>query len=269
MKKQDLAKLLNDYHNSEFELYFKLKEELNSGINLNFTNLSLGSQKIEEALDIFYIIHEVSERFVDVGYNYSELDHNIKILLFDDDIVDFKLFENNKLIGTFNDISLKPFSSYLINRMPNIFKDRKKTSNYQIFLKLKKQGEERSLYEKNTIEDPSIFSKKIKTDISTILKSYISKNLEEDYPQKIPWMRERLKLWGYETSHLSAQDISGLISSLGDADFGVKDIVQLTYIPDLFVNEKCKNEKIIKELDKILGLRRETWKKTIAMISTK
>ena len=54
MKKQDLAKLLNDYHNSEFEMYFKLKEELNSGINLNFTNLALGSQKIEGSSIVFF-----------------------------------------------------------------------------------------------------------------------------------------------------------------------------------------------------------------------
>jgi len=269
MNKQDLAKLLNDYHNSEFDMYFKLKQELDSGINLNFTNLSLNNQKLEEALDVFYIIYEVSERRIDVGYNYSELDHNIKILLFDDDIVDFKLFENNKLVGSFTNISLKPFSSYLINRLPNVFKNRKNTSNYQIFLKLKKGGEERSIYEKNTILDPSIFSKKIKTDISTILKAYISKNLEEDYPQKIPWIRERLQLWGYETSHLSPKDISGLLVELGDIDFGIKDIVKLTYISDLFVNVKNNNENIIKELDKILKLRREEWQKTIEMISQK
>ena len=269
MQKNELAKLLNDYHNSEHDCYFYLKNQLQNGIILNFTFLSLNEPTHLEPIDFFYATYLISERKIDVGYNYSELEHNTKILLFDDDTIEFSLYENNNLINKAENFSLKPFSSYSINRPTNLFKSNKFVSNYQIHIKLKKNGEARNVYEKNTLDNPALFSQKIKTDISAVLKVYSSKNLEEDYPQRLPWIKERLKLWGYETKNLSAQQISQILKDLGDSDFGIKDIVQLTYILDVFVKEDTSNQQMYNMLEKITSSRKKTWEATCQMISKK
>lgn len=81
-----------------------------------------------------------------------------------------------------------------------------------------------------------------------------SYNLLEDYPEVYNTLIKRIQLWGLEAKN--EQELKTCLKNLVISDLGIKDIVLLTYLPDMFFKEKMSNTKMLKQLNTILIARK-------------
>ncbi len=136
-----LTQLLGVYYFSESEIYLKFKYLLKKGITFKFTadKLKKGSSPLDY-LEILIMNHH--EHSVDVINNYGELlEYNYKMLLFSDEVIEISYGKDT------HKINLQEYLKYQINR--SNFKEMIEPLDYdyEIFIKLIKEGETRKKVE--------------------------------------------------------------------------------------------------------------------------
>ena len=248
--KQKLEQLLNDYFNSEASYYYNLKEKLLAGVKLNFQAPKI-SGIIKDPMQAFDFVHMLSANNIDVGYRYSQLDHNIKLFFFEDEYIDLKIYCDQTCVFS-KKISLTDYSAYQITKAP-LPLERKK-ANYEVSIKIVKSGSLRLDYEKNCIENPSDYALPILKELHTTISNWQSYSLEEDYPEVYNTLIKRIQLWGMNAKNEA--ELKSCLKNLVVSDLGIKDIVLITYLPDMFFKEKMSNSKMIKQLNTILIARK-------------
>lgn len=248
--KQKLEQLLNDYFNSESSYYYNLKDKLLNGIQLNFQAPKI-SGLIKDPMQAFDFVHMLSANNIDVGYRYSQLDYNIKLFFFEDEHIELKISADQTCVFS-KKISLSDYSAYQITRRQVVLE--KKKANYEVSIRLIKPGNLRLEYEKNCIEDPTNYALPILKELHTTVINWHSYNLVEDYPEVYNTLIKRIQLWGLEAKN--EQELKTCLKNLVISDLGIKDIVLLTYLPDMFFKEKMSNTKMLKQLNTILVARK-------------
>lgn len=248
--KQKLERLLNDYFNSEASYYYNLKTKLLAGIQLNFQAPKINGV-IKDPMQAFDFVHMLSESNIDVGYRYSQLDHNIKLFFFEDEYIELKISLDQTCIFS-KKISLTDYSAYQITKRPLPLE--KKKVNYEVNIRLVKSDELRLDYEKNCIEDPSQYALPILKELHSTISNWQNYSILEDYPEVYSTLTKRIQLWGLEAKN--EQELKTCLKNLVVSDLGIKDVVLLTYLPDMFFKEKMSNAKMLKQLNTILIARK-------------
>lgn len=260
MKKvQKLANLLNDYTNSESQYYYNLKKKLLKGIEISYTAPEVESFRDE--MEAFDFINAISDEQIGVGYKYGQLDHNIKLYFFSDDKIEMTIKLKDKLIFS-KVFKLSAYSSYSVTRTYPKIKHNK--SNYIVSLKLVKQGQDRKNYEKDCVEDVEKYAKDQITQLHQTMQGWEKAEFAGHYPEMYHTLSQRMKLFGYECK--SEDELKNVLKNLTPQDLGIKDIVKLTYVGDIFFKLNLSNNKMFEQLEKVIRTRKNYYEELCLQI---
>lgn len=250
---EHLEILLNDYYNSEKNLYWDLKNKLLNGIEMVYAGPKISSIKNEN--EIFDFIQIISDGEISFSYQKSIMEHNYRLSFFSDDIIQLKLYGNDILI--FNKkFSLSSFSSYTITRQfPNLIGEK---MNYKVHLKLFKNGEERKNFEKTCIDECDGIARGFIKELYELIHGWrTAGSMETDHLMIFNLLKERMKLFHFtvKTEH----DLITALNSFQMSDLGIKDIVKMSYLIDIFFTHSLSNKDMFKQLEEIILIRKKSY----------
>lgn len=247
--KDDLAKLIGDYTNSEAPLYHQLTSKLESGVTLSLKGPQLSSV-ITDPMQGLYFLDIISEGLISVGYSEA-INHNIKLNFFEDDRIEYKIVQKDKTWISCK-TNLNEYSAFEITKTPPNTTEGRNVS-YQVFLKLIKKGQFRLDYE-NKLDNPAAQANEIIHDIVKDVVGTINSNLFH-YPAKAKTVKSRLLLWGIEAKNKKEVLTKG--QSLTTSDFGIKDVVALFYLKDLILKDNLNNQALMEQLTRVIKARKK------------
>lgn len=257
MKEQRaLTQLLGVYYFSESEIYFKFKSLLTKGITFKFSADKLKPNS--HALDYLEIlIMNLHEHSLDVINNYGELlEYNYKMLLFSDETIE--IFDGKNKFK----INLQDYLKYQINRANFREKVEPIEHNYEIFIKLTKEGESRKKVEE-LLNQPQEIAKGACESILQEMKRTLNSSYFKSYPKRYKTFLNRLHLWGQKTKDLTKEDVKVIVENLSPQDFGQKDIVFLYYLKLFFSRHNLSNTQMFNLIKKTLSGRKNNQNKLI------
>lgn len=195
----------------------------------------------------------LSESLIDVGYTFSILDHNIKLHLFDDDQIEYWI-SYKKQEFAHSKVCLSEYAAYQITKkMPPISDT--EIITYRIKLKLVKPGDSRKQYEKKCILDMDNYARETILSLHQEFCSWKDQpKLEENYPARFETLLDRMALWGHRPQ--TEEELKMYLHNITPSDFGIKDIVKLSYLPDLFFKDDLPNDKLFTQLNTVMSARK-------------
>lgn len=254
-----LATLLNDFYNSEASYYYNLKEKLINGFKFSFIAHDYNFKKMNFC-EAFYIIHNYHQTYFDVGYSFSNLDHNIRFYLFEDDVYFLEIIKEEEVVFSGKDNFLA-YSQLTIQ--PPYLPDSQKKYKFTMHLQLKKEGKFRKEFEHTFIgEGLTKYGWKKTKEIDDFLIN-VSKTDFNYYNDYAIILAKRLKLWNIKVK--SNQEIIQQFESLSVLSLGIKDIVLLEYFEELFM-KNVSNKKFLNALDKVKKSRIQFYEELCAKI---
>lgn len=244
----ELAHLLNDYHNSEQDLYFQNKEALLTGVTLTYSGPELNCP-LPQAMDWFYFIEVLSKGKIQVNYQ-NNIDQNINLWFFSDERIELTIKRKQKILFS-SKTNLEEYSAFQIQKtLPNLGST---NTQYKIYLKLLQSGPQRANYEQINFSDPSNRAVEIINNLVQEMKLK-STSIFLSRPQKLKTYKERCRLWGFTVT--TKKNLIKVLPALTASDFGLKDLIKIELLQALFWKDNLSNNKMLINIDKILRARR-------------
>lgn len=234
-----LAEIFGEYFNSDEAFYFKTKEALKKGVSLNIEAKAVTGKNYDAFTWLEYLSELSGNSLAILCHEGSFLDENYKYLIMEDEHIKFKVILDGKVILN-KKISLAGFSSFQITKqMPEISS---KTVTYKVEISLEKEGVMRGEIEAKYFKNISAVAEEIKREIL-----FKVKNMTGHPIAKSETLKSRMELWGFKG------EVNPEV--LTSQDFGIKDIVLLSYLENN-ISQNCSNEKLFIRINKFLESRK-------------
>lgn len=245
-KVSKLARLLGTYTDLIQDYYENSKKELVKGIYLEFSDVF--NLKNEESLKSSFLV-SLKPYFLLMSNNNILRDSQGKIALFEDDLLEIKIWEEGKQIVD---------EKFKINELSAILKDKLFNSQLELVpqekklvgkITLIKPAVQRTLVEKIQETTEQMANREIRYLKESFLIYLQQASNLESLKEESALLFHRLKLWGYnyDDTNFPYKKALEVVDSLSLTNPGFEDLLELEiFRKDFF--KKVENHKLLKEV---------------------
>lgn len=245
-KVSKLAKLLGTYTDLIQDYYENSKKELVKGIYLEFSDVF--NLKNEESLKSSFLA-SLKPYFLLMSNNNILRDSQDKIALFEDDLLEIKIWEEGKEVLA---------EKFKINEFSTILKDKLFNSQLELVpqekkligkITLIKPAVQRTLVEKIQETTEQMVNREIRYLKESFLIYLQQASNLESLKEESALLFHRLKIWGYnyDDANFPYKKALEVVDSLSLTNPGFEDLLELEiFRKDFF--KKVENHKLLKEV---------------------